>query len=87
MLSDHERQAEFTQTVTGQRHADNSTGVPNHERQRLGRGFLGGENQGSLVFSLRAVGQHHEFALGDGSEPGFDATDDRISVHVSCFGS
>jgi hypothetical protein len=80
ILGDHERQAEFAQAFTGQRHADNTAGVPNHEGQRRGRGFLGGKNQVSLVFAIRVIGHHHEFTRGDGCESGLDTAEDRIPV-------
>jgi hypothetical protein len=31
--------------------------------------------------AIRAIGHHHEFTRGDGSESGLDTAEDRISVH------
>ena len=65
----HRRQVQAIALGLGQRHADVARGVADHERQQLGGGELGREDQVALVLPVRVVHHHHGLArldVGDG---------------------
>ena len=61
----HRRQVEPVAVGLGQRHADVAGGVPDHEREQLRGGLLGGEDQVALVLPVLVVDHHDRPAGGD----------------------
>jgi hypothetical protein len=55
--------------------------MPNEKCYRRRRGFLGGQDEVSLVLAVHTVGYDDEFAGDDGGERCLDAARDRIGAH------
>ncbi len=75
---DHERQVEAIQSLSGQARADHAAAVANHERQPLGRGVLGRQDEVALVLAVLVVHDDHHRALRHRRECVFHA----ICLHV-----
>src|SRR5690606_25858458 len=69
----HRRQLEPIRVLLGERHADEPGGVADHEREQLGRGHLGGEDQIALVLPVLVVDDDHRPPRGDVRDRLFDS--------------
>ena len=58
VLTNHERDVEFVETLAGHRHADEATPVRGHEIDRLRSDLLGGDRQITLVLAVFVI--HHD---------------------------
>ena len=65
VLRDHEWDPQLVETVTLDRHADDTAGVADHERHRLGRHLLGRDDEVALVLAVDTVDDDHHLAPGD----------------------
>src|SRR5680860_1080783 len=61
-LGHHHRDTHLIETFTHERNADDATRVTHHEPDLLRRGFLGSEDEVSLVFPVLIIHDHDKFA-------------------------
>ena len=63
--ADHRGEVEVVAPLAGQPDADDAGGVTDEERDRLGRGRVGGHDQVALVLAVLVVGDDDDLAAGD----------------------
>ncbi len=72
VLLDHRVEVELAGPLGGERGADDARGVPEEERDRLGRGELGRHDEVALVLAVLVVDDDDDLAPPDGGDRFFD---------------